>query len=398
MSIELNALYTLAVAAALYWLGNWLVKRIALLRQYCIPAPLVGGLLFAMANTYLYASGRSYFTFNSQIQTFFMIVFFTTVGFTVRIPLLKQGGKAVIRCLVLASILTVAQNVLGGAVLYAMGQDPRLGLAVGSISLVGGPGTAAAFGPVLEAAGAAGGSVVGISAATFGLIMGSILGGPTANWLMKRHKLSGRAGDAQAQAEEEQARVGKPLNRFWGCIVLTMFCFLASYILAAAFTALTGITLPWFAAAMLLAALCRNTTGMTDEEFPDYEADAVGNLSLCAFLTMAMMSLKIWELAELAGPLVVALAVETLFLLWFSVFIVFPQLGGDYDSAAMTAGFIGFSMGATSNAMANMQAVTNKYGPSPTAFVVIPLVGGMAIDFVNIFVISTMLPMLGALI
>jgi len=395
--IEVNALFTVIAAAALYWLGDWLVRHIPLLKQYCIPAPLVGGLLFAAVNTYLYASGQNYFTFNGHIQTFFMIVFFTTVGFTVRIPLLKQGGKAVILVLVLAAVLTLAQNVLGAGVLGAMGIDPRLGLAVGSISLVGGPGTAAAFGPVLEEAGAVGGSVVGISAATFGLIMGSILGGPTANWLIKRHGISGRAETATTVANLETVGPRLDLKRGGVCAILTAFCFLCSYLLAETFTMATGITMPWFAAAMLLAALVRNTTEGDDDAFPDAEAEAIGNVSLCAFLSMAMMSLKIWELAELAGPLVVALAVQTVFLLWFSAYIVFPRIGGDYDAAAMVAGFIGFSMGATSNAMANMQAVTNKYGPSPTAFLVIPLVGGMAIDFVNIFVISVMIPVLGAL-
>lgn len=398
MAINVNGLFTLIAAAALYWLGDWLVRHIPLLKQYCIPAPLVGGLLFAIVNTYLYTSGQSYFIFDGHIQTFFMIVFFTTVGFTVRIPLLRQGGKAVILVLVLATVLTLAQNVLGAGVLGVMGVDPRLGLAVGSISLVGGPGTAAAFGPVLEEAGAVGGSVVGISAATFGLIMGSVLGGPTANWLIKRNKIAGRCESVAQEIEVEQSGGKLDLKRMGVCLILTTFCFLSSYLLAEAFTMATGVTLPWFAAAMLLSALVRNTSAMEDDEFPDPEAEAIGNVSLCAFLSMAMMSLKIWELAELAGPLVVALAVQTVFLLWFSVYIVFPRIGGDYDAAAMTAGFIGFSMGATSNAMANMQAVTNKYGPSPTAFLVIPLVGGMAIDFVNIFVISTMLPMLGALV
>lgn len=397
MTISVNVLGTILVAAVLYLLGVFIVKHVPILSRYCIPAPLVGGLIFAAVNTYLYASGRSYFTFSGATQTFFMIVFFTTVGFTVRIPLLKQGGKAVVGCLVLATILTLAQNILGAGVLYAMGEDPRLGLAVGSISLVGGPGTAAAFGPVLEEAGAAGGSVVGISAATFGLIAGSLLGGPAANWLIKRNEIAGPCETIAQECEgvEEVKRFN--LRKIAICVVLTMFCFLASYLLSKCFTMWTGITLPWFAAAMLLSAVVRNTTEMEDDEFPDEEADLIGNISLCAFLSMAMMSLKIWELAELAGPLVVALAVQTVFLLLFSVYIVFPRLGGDYDSAVMTAGFIGFSMGATSNAMANMQAVSNKYGPSPTALLVIPLVGGMAIDFVNIFVISTMIPMLGAL-
>ena len=398
MAINVDALTTLVAAAALYWLGDWLVKHIRLLRQYCIPAPLVGGVLFASANTALYASGRDYFTFNSHIQTFFMIVFFTTVGFTVRIPLLKQGGKAVIRCLVLATVLTLAQNVLGAGVLGAMGADPRLGLAVGSISLVGGPGTAAAFGPVLEEAGATGGSVVGISAATFGLIMGSVLGGPAANWLIQRKGIRGRQQEVETVADDATVENRLSPKRTAVSAVLILFCMGSSYILAESFTNLTSITMPWFAATMLVSALVRNTTELDDDAFPDAESDAIGSISLCAFLSMAMMSLKIWELAELAGPLAVALAAQTALLLLFSVYIVFPKLGGDYDAATMTAGFIGFSMGATSNAMANMQAVTNKYGPSPTAFLVIPLVGGLAIDFINIFVISTMLPMLGAFV
>lgn len=397
MAINVNALVTLIAAAALYWLGDWLVRRLSFLRQWCIPAPLVGGLLFAVVNTFLYVSGRNYFTFHSGIQTFFMIAFFTTVGFTVRIPLLRQGGKAVIRCLVLASILTLAQNVLGAGVLYAMDVDPRLGLAVGSISLIGGPGTAAAFGPVLEEAGAAGGSVVGISSATFGLIMGSILGGPVADRLIRKHRIKGRSSTAEEFTEVE-SKPRLSLGRGITAVALILPSMYIGKWIADTFTALTGVTLPWFAAAMLTGAIVRNVIPGSDEVFPDAEADKIGSVSLCAFLSMAMMSLKVWELAELAGPLVVALAAQTLFLLAFSVFLVFTVMGKDYDAAVMTAGFIGFSMGATSNAMANMQAVSRKYGPSPTALFVIPLVGGMAIDFVNIFVISTMLPMLGALI
>lgn len=398
MEIKLNLLYTVVVAAILYWLGDWLVGKISFLRRYCIPPPLVGGLVFAIVNTYLYASGRNYFQFHSGIQSFFMIVFFTTVGFTVRVPLLKQGGKAVIRCLVLASILTLAQNVLGAGVLFGMGEDPRLGLAVGSISLVGGPGTAAAFGPVLEKAGAVGGSVVGISAATFGLVMGSILGGPTAERLIQKYKLSGGLAEAVEVPEETLAAVRTSPNRILTVTSLIAFCMLAGILLVESFTILTGITVPNYIGGMALAALVRNTTEMTDEEFPDMEAERIGSVSLCAFLTMAMMSLRIWELADLAGPMVAALAAQMVLLLVFSWWIVFPRLGGSYEAAVMTAGFIGFSMGATSNAMANMQAVTRRHGPSPTAFFVIPTVGGMFIDFINVFVISAMIPMLGALL
>ena len=397
--VKFDMLWTLICAVILYWIGDWLVKHLTVLQRYCIPAPLVGGLLFAIFNTVCYVQGLGYVQFDSNIQSIFMILFFTTVGFTVRVPLLKQGGKTVIRCLVLASILTLAQNVLGAGVLFGMGQDPRLGLAVGSISLVGGPGTAAAFGPVLEDAGAVGGSVVGISAATFGLIMGSLMGGPVAELLIRRNELSGNSEQLESvYAETEQTDRATTPWRIATIVCLTAFCMLTGIMIARTFTALTGITLPDYIGGMMMAALVRNCSEIKDDEFPEWEGDAIGSVSLCAFLTMAMMSLRIWELADLAGPLVVALALQTLLLFVFSWFIVFPRMGRSYEAAVMTAGFIGFSMGATSNAMANMQAVTRRHGPCPTAFFVIPTVGGMFIDFVNVFVITAMIPMLGSLI
>ena len=203
MAIQLNLYHAVAVAAVLYGLGGWLIRKIRFFETYCIPAPLVGGLCFALLNTVLYAAGLPYIAFDSTLQTVFMNMFFTTVGFTVSLPLLVKGGKAVLLCLALASVLTLAQNALGAGTMLAMGQDPRLGLAVGSISLIGGPGTAAAFGPDLEAAGCVGGSVVGLAAATFGLVMGSVMGGPTARRLIVIHGLKGKAGGEDAGGKEE---------------------------------------------------------------------------------------------------------------------------------------------------------------------------------------------------
>ena len=396
MAIHMNALLTVAFSAALYWLGNWLVARITVLQTYCIPAPLVGGILFALTNTILYAAGKPYFTFDSKIQTLLMVAFFTTAGFTAQISLLKKGGKAVLVAMILASALTLLQNLLGAGVLMAFGQDPRLGLAVGSISLIGGPGTAASFGPVLEAAGAKGGLAVGVAAATFGLVMGSVLGGPVANWLIKRHGITGRAAEENAAAVATEQHTTLSAPRLAAAAILIVLCMLAADGMAKVFTGHTGVNLPWFVAAMLAGAILRNLWFFGS--FPDEEADRIGNICLCGFLSMAMMSLKIWDLAELAGPLVVTLALQTILLLVFSCFFAFPKMGRDYDAAVMTAGFIGFAMGATSNAMANMQAVTRKYGPSQTSFLVIPLVGGMGIDFVNIFVVSALIPIFGNLI
>lgn len=395
MAIELNMYHAVAVAAVLFWLGDMLTKKIRFFNRYCIPAPLVGGLIFALINTVLYATGLPYITFDSTLQTFFMTMFFTTVGFTVSLPLLFRGGRAVIVCLVLGSVLTVVQNVLGAGILFGMGQDPRLGLAVGSISLIGGPGTAAAFGPDLEAAGCAGGSVVGLAAATFGLVMGSIMGGPTARRLIEKHGLTGRGGSTLEESNDDYTtNSGNYIKAF----MMILFCVGLGNWLSAVLEDLTEMTFPGYIGAMLVAVVVRNLMIVGGQEHPENEIETLGNMSLSIFLAMAMMGLKLWELVDLALPMMVTLAAQVVLMFVFAYFIVFRIMGKDYDAAVMTAGFIGFAMGATSNAMANMQAVTKKYGPSPTAYFAIPMVGGMFIDFVNAVVIAFMIPMLGSLV
>ena len=397
MAIQLNLYHAVAVAAVLFGLGGWLIKRIKFFETYCIPAPLVGGLCFAILNTILYAAGISHIEFDTTLQTVFMNMFFTTVGFTVSLPLLVKGGKAVLICLVLASVLTLMQNFLGAGAMLVMGQDPRLGLAVGSISLIGGPGTAAAFGPDLEAAGCVGGSVVGLAAATFGLVMGSIMGGPTARRLIVRKGLKCEAvGESGVVAEDECFQTGG--GAFVKGFMLVLFCVGAGSWVSAVLQDVTGMTFPGYIGAMLVAVVVRNVMDGCKIDFPGNEIETVGSMSLSIFLAMAMMGLKLWELVGLAVPMVVALILQMALMFLFCYFLIFRCMGRNYDAAVMTAGFIGFAMGATSNAMANMQAVTKRYGPSPTAYFAIPMVGGMFIDFVNAVVIAVMIPMLGNLI
>lgn len=398
--ITLNMYHAVALAAILFWLGNLLTNRIKLFNRYCIPAPLVGGLCFAVVNTVLYAAGLAYITFDGTLQTVFMTMFFTTVGFTVSLPLLVRGGKAVLVCLLLASILTVIQNVLGIGTLAAMGQDPRLGLAVGSIALIGGPGTAAAFGPDLEAAGCVGGSVVGLAAATFGLVMGSVMGGPTARRLIVKHNLQCRVKSTETKGESgnEDESFGTTSARFVKGFMLIMLCLGVGNWVSAMLKSITGMTFPAYIGAMLVAVVVRNVLDSTGGEFPGEEIETVGNMSLSLFLAMAMMSLKLWELVDLALPMMVVLLLQIILMFVFCYFIVFQFMGRDYDGAVMVSGFIGFAMGATSNAMANMQAVTKKYGPSPTAYFAIPMVGGMFIDFVNAVVIAGMLNWLNGMV
>ena len=393
-NINVNMYGAVALAAALFWLGGLIMDKVPALRRYCTPAPLVGGLVFALINAGLHAAGVINITFDTTLQTVFMNMFFATVGFSVSLPLLLKGGKAVIVILLLGSVLTVAQNFLGAGIMLAMGQDPRLGLALGSISLIGGPGTAAAFGPELEAAGCIGGSVVGLSAATFGLVAGSVMGGPTANRLIGKYGITGRKGEHEADETDFFTTSGKE-----GVVAFVMILFSTGFgdYVSAWLKAITGVTFPSYIGGMIVAAILRNAVDAMGAKYPGEQIDAIGEMTLTIFLSMAMMTLKLWELVDLALPMIVALGAQIVLMYIFARWIVFPVMGKDYDSAVMTAGFIGFAMGATSNAMASMDAVTKKYGPSPVAYFAVPIVGGMFIDFVNVLVVGLMIPMLGTL-
>lgn len=395
MAIQLNMYHAVAVAAVLFWLGGYLTGAIPLLGKYCIPAPLVGGLCFAAVNAAFYAGGQPYITFDATLQTVFMTIFFCTVGFSVSLPLLKKGGKAVLICLLLAMVITLAQNAVGACTLLLFGKDPRLGLAVGSISLIGGPGTAAAFGPELEKAGAAGGTVVGLASATFGLVLGSLLGGPVARRLILRHKVALPAASTGDSTGAEEGTFTSDSNRFLKAFMLIMLSVGAGDWLCSFLSAITGLTFPAYIGAMLMAAFLRNVLDARRSPYPEEAVDAIGNMSLSLFLAMAMMGLKLWELADLALPMVVALALQVLLMVAFSYLLVFRFMGRDYDAAVMVGGFIGFAMGATSNAMANMQAVTRRYGPAPAAFFVIPMVGSLFIDFFNSAAVTLLIPWLG---
>ena len=396
MAIQLNMYHAVAVAAVLFWLGGFLTRKVTVLAKYCIPAPLVGGLCFALVNAGLYAAGQPYITFDSTLQTVFMTIFFCTVGFTVSLPLLKKGGKAVLVCLVLAILMTLLQNAVGAGTLLFFGKDPRLGLAVGSISLLGGPGTAAAFGPELEKAGAVGGTVVGLASATFGLVLGSIMGGPVARRLIVRNRLEVPGGGEEENATVESGGFTSSNGLFLKGFMLIMLGIGIGDWLCSWLTKVTGLTFPAYIGAMLVAAMVRNILDAAGSEYPGEEIETIGNMSLSLFLAMAMMGLKLWELADLALPMIVALTLQVLLMVLFSYFLVFRFMGRDYDAAVMVGGFIGFAMGATSNAMANMQAVTRRYGAAPAAFFVIPMVGSLFIDFVNSAVVTLLIPWLGS--
>lgn len=395
IEISLNMYHAVALAAALFWLGNLLCQRIPIFNKYCIPAPLVGGVCFSLINTLLYATDIAYISFDSTLQTVFMNIFFTTVGFSVSLPLLKKGGKAVLLMLILGTVMTVIQNVVGTGLVGALGADPRLGLCVGSIAMIGGPGTAASYGELMDGMGITGASVAGLAAATFGLVAGSIMGGPTARKCIEKYQLECPASNLSADVSEtEDDSLRSNSGSFVRAFMLLMFALGIGNFVGAQLTAITGLTFPGYIGAMIVAAILRNIVDAIYHEFPIDEVDVIGNMSLNLFLAMALAGLQLWLLIDLALPMIVTLAVQVVIMFAFSYFVVFKVMGSNYDASVMTAGFIGFAMGATSNAMANMQAVTKKYGPSPISFFTIPMVGSLFIDFINALIITGMLNIL----
>jgi len=387
--IQLNMYHALALGAAMYALGLVLTKKIPVLSRFCIPAPLVGGLCFAVFNTILYATGTAVITFDDTLQTVFMIMFFTTVGFTVSIPLLFKSGKAVIMLLILSIVMIILQNAVGSGVMALMGKNPLFGLACGSISMIGGPGTAAGIGPDLDAAGAIGGTTVAVAAATFGLIFGSLLGGPIARKLIVKNHLRDEVVEQVTEEDADDAHFITHSNNFVYGFLLMLFCVGVGSIVTAGLTKLFGFNFPIYIGSMLVAVAVRNVIDhFKIMEFPTAEISTMGNMFLAIFLSMALSGLKLWQLIDLALPMIVALAAEVVLMVIFSWLVVFPIMGRDYDAAMITAGFIGFGMGATSNAMANMQAVSRRYGPSPSAYFVIPMVGGLFNDFFNAAIIA----------
>lgn len=394
-AIQLDMYQAAAVAALVLLLGRFLVRNLDLLRRYCIPEPVAGGVVFALAHLALRQAGILEISFDSTLQTFFMVVFFCSVGFTACFRLLKKGGLQVLLFLGIAVMMCVLQNGLGAFIASAFGLDPRLGLATGSIPMVGGHGTAASFGPLLEKAGVSGASAVTIASATFGLVAGCVIGGPTAVSRIRQknlHSFETATGSNEVVVDKNEVTGAIDSGRFLNAALCLALAIGAGTVVSAWLNKV--FTFPIYIGAMLVAAFIRNTTDMAGKEIPMEEISTIGSFSLSLFLGLAMMGLKLWELADLAVPMVVMLVAQTVLMMVYAYFVVFNLLGKNYDAAVMTSGFCGFGMGATPNAMANMQAITQKYGPAPTAYFVVPLVGSLFIDFMNTIIITSFLNLL----
>lgn len=392
--IELDMYQATAVAAVVLLLGRILVDKIAILRKYCIPAPVVGGFIYAIVHLFLRSMGILEIAADMTLKNVFMVAFFCSVGYTASFKLLKKGGIQTFIFLGLAIVMVVLQNCLGAGLATAFGLDPRLGLATGSIPMVGGHGTAGSFGPLLEGLGVANANVVAIASATFGLVAGCAIGGPIAYNKIKKYNLKSSAvlsGEGHVMEADETGAIDSKrfLDAFLYLIIAIGLGTVVSIFLGKL------MTFPFYIGAMLVGAIIRNIMDAQKKEIPMEEIGTVGGSCLSIFLGLAMIDMKLWQLASLALPLIVMLAAQTVLMFFYANFVVFNVLGRTYDAAVMTTGFCGFGMGATPNAMANMQAVTGQYGVAPTAFMVVPLVGSLFIDFFNATILTGFINILG---
>lgn len=390
MTIELNEITTLFLAVALLLLGNWLVNRIGVLQKFCIPAPVVGGLLFAILATVLKYFDMLSFQLDTSLQNLFMLTFFTTVGLGASFRLIRLGGKLLVVYWIACGFLALAQNVIGVSMSYLFGLHPLIGMMAGAVSMEGGHGGATAYGTTLEGLGIDSALSIGIAAATFGLVAGGLVGGPIVKYLINKHDLKSTETEHGEAYSVEALEAPVNVDNFTIQVLLITASIAGGTFIGDLFSSATGFVMPGYVGAMFVAVIVRNLVDRVKEDAVHMRSiNVIGDVSLGIFLSMALMSIKLWEIADLALPLLLIVFVQVLFVVLFAIFILFRILGRNYDAAVMIAGFAGHGLGATPNAMANMAAVTARYGPSRKAFLIVPIVGAFLIDVVSMPIIIT---------
>ncbi len=412
--LELDMLQTAGLGALALVLGMYLTRRVKWLQRFCIPSPVSGGIAFSIVSLMLYKLWNVELVFDGTLKDVFMLVFFTSVGFQSNLKVLRRGGSTLLLMLGILALIIVVQNVLPLGIAWLMDVTPLVGMAAGSISMAGGHGTAGGFSAVLEGMGLSGAGTIAMAAATFGLIMGSVTGGPLAERLI-RTKLTAEhlepkdyeVDPAMAGLESDEAspagrakHISSNEQEFqqyakatYALLIVVAAGSLMSWLLQQ-----TGVTFPTYFGALIVAAIVRNVAEAC-KLTPKMELDkivSVGNICLSVFLGMAMVSLKLWELESLALPLVVMLVAQVVAMALIAYFVAFNILGRDYDAAVLVAGICGFGLGATPNAMANMSAVCYKYHYSVKPFLIVPIIGAMFVDLINTGFITMFLNWIGA--
>nr|WP_314738709.1 sodium/glutamate symporter [uncultured Haemophilus sp.] len=403
--IILNGYHTLIAATLVLLLGRLLVKKIKFLQNFNIPEAVAGGLIAAAIIFALYQWFGLSFQFEKGLQNAFMLVFFASVGLSADFSRLKQGGFPLVIFLAVVGVLIIVQNGVGVGLATALGLDPKIGLITGSITLIGGHGTGAAWAKVFtEKYGLQGAMEMAMASATFGLVAGGLIGGPVARRLVNNLKRGKKAASAKKVITSDDQYDGETFEekdnvRFITAtstietMALFAACLAFSSVMAAQFP---DLGLPQFVWALGFGVVLRNVlTKVFKFDMFDRAIDVFGNASLSLFLAMALMSIKLWELAGLAGPMLIILIIQTIVMILYGYFVTFRIMGKDYDAAILTAGHCGFGLGATPTAVANMQSVTETFGPSHKAFLIVPLVGAFFVDIINLFAITWFMNMLG---
>ncbi len=400
-TVSLDMMQTVALAALVLFAGYGIRRKVGVLDRFNIPAPVVGGFVFAAVAMALRQAGVLAFEFDTRLQSPFMIAFFTAIGLGASLGLLKIGGKQVLLFWGLASLLAVLQNAVGVGLANILGVNPLLGLITGSITMTGGHGTGAAFGKLMEEQYNFPGAVtLAMAAATFGLVSGGLLGGPIGTKLMSRFGLRSAGGQAvPAAAAVEHAALDEEIDAEPAGKAPTAYLLLQTLTIILACMWAGGllstwlgrfITLPGYIGAMVVAAVLRNVADATGTlRIESRVVDDLGTIALSLFLTMALMSLRLWELLDLAAPMLVILCFQVAMMGAFAYWITFRVMGRDYDAAVMAGGHCGFGLGATPNAVANMESLVQRFGSAPRAFLVVPMVGAFFIDFTNALIITT---------
>ena len=397
--LQLDATQTLAFAGLTLFLGYALCRFVPVLSKYNLPPPVIGGLVIALVAWGAQSQGTTLFAMDTSLQTPLMIAFFTTIGMNASLGLLKISSKQVVLFLMLGTVFALLQNLIGMAVALGFDLHPLFGVLVGSTTLTGGPATGLAFAPLFEKAGVVGAESIGVASAMAGIVLGGLVGSPVATVIIRRFGLkSVRPEDHQApQESEDTPRVLTDSQREFSALKSIVVILVAMWLGAtvSGWISATGIVLPAYVGAMLVGAVIRNiddATGWLKLSIPT--TDLIGNVCLSLFLAVALMNLKLWELAGLATPLLVNMVLQVGFVAAFTV-VVFKVMGRDYDAAVMGGGFIGFMLGTTANAMAVMRSLVERYGIAPRAFLVAPLVGAFFIDFINALIITGFINVLG---
>lgn len=400
-TLNLDLMQSFAVALLVYYLGVLLKKKIGVLNKFCIPAPVAGGILFAVVHMIVRSTMNFSLGIDTTFQSPFMMVFFTTIGMTASIKIIKKGGLGVVIFWILATVLCVFQDALSLFLSKAIGADPLLGLICGSVTMTGGHGTGAAFAGTFEKVGLANANTFAAAAATFGLVAGSLMGGPLGAMLIRKNKLKSKAAEYTGEKlEEEETNEVLNFDEIFKTMTLIVIAIAIGSVIAIplknvqlpihdAKGDLMKLNLPAYVTAMIVASIMLNIGESTGKWHVNQKATALlGDIGLNAFLSFALSGLRLWELAGVAGSMLIILLAQTVLMAAFAFFITYKVMGSDFDAATIAAGHCGFGMGATPNGVANMTSVQEEFGPAPRAFFILPIVGAFLIDFTNMIVIT----------